>query len=112
MKLLSTKSMIRYFPPNGTAGLARSLVSGKRRVPLPPASTIPSTRMRIVFYQGLLFQASRGMARGRSGIEWVGHGGLRISGSGGNRDGNDGAGNRPDARLGRLADDHTEPQRR
>src|SRR5258708_690745 len=44
MKLLSTKSMIRYLPPKGTAGFARSRVSGKRRVPLPPASTIPSTR--------------------------------------------------------------------
>src|SRR5579862_3656035 len=45
MKLLRTKSMTRYLPPNGTAGLARSRVSGKRRVPLPPASTMPSTRM-------------------------------------------------------------------
>src|SRR6266540_1972376 len=44
MKLLRTKSMIRYLPPKGTAGLARSLVSGWRRVPFPPASTIPSTR--------------------------------------------------------------------
>jgi hypothetical protein len=26
MKLLNTKSMIRYLPPNGTAGLARSRV--------------------------------------------------------------------------------------
>src|SRR5262245_11945940 len=33
------KSMIRYSPPNGTAGLARSRVRGSRRVPLPPAST-------------------------------------------------------------------------
>src|SRR5579872_106978 len=60
MKLLSTKSMIRYLPPKGTAGLARSRVSGKRRVPLPPASTIPSTRMRIAS----LFQAIAGSARG------------------------------------------------
>src|SRR6266849_8846922 len=44
MKLLSTKSTTRYLPPKGTAGLARSLVSGKSRVPLPPARTIPSTR--------------------------------------------------------------------
>src|ERR1700686_5423818 len=47
MKLLSTKSMMRYLPPNGTAGLARSLVRGDRRVPLPPANTMPNTRMRI-----------------------------------------------------------------
>src|ERR1039458_1460360 len=43
-KLLRTKSMIRYLPPKGTAGLARSRVSGKSRVPLPPASTTPKTR--------------------------------------------------------------------
>src|SRR5262245_12146771 len=44
MRLLSTKSTIRYLPPKGTAGLARSLVSGYSRVPFPPARTIPSTR--------------------------------------------------------------------
>src|ERR1700686_2252341 len=44
MKLLRTKSMIRYLPPKGTAGLARSRVRGKRRVPLPPARTMPNTR--------------------------------------------------------------------
>src|SRR5580658_430361 len=37
------KSISRYTPPNGTAGLARSAVSGLRRVPAPPASTIPRT---------------------------------------------------------------------
>src|SRR3954447_1814988 len=47
MKLLRTKSTMRYFPPKGTAGLARSFVSGYSRVPLPPARTIPSTRNRI-----------------------------------------------------------------
>src|ERR1700685_717356 len=55
MKLLSTKSIMRYLPPKGTAGLARSLVSGYSRVPFPPASTIPSTRSRIgcqpIYYQ-------------------------------------------------------------
>src|ERR1044071_1342190 len=56
-KLLSTKSMMRYFPPNGTAGLARSLVSGYSRVPFPPASTIPNTRIRIgLSTKALLFQ--------------------------------------------------------
>src|ERR1051326_1611703 len=39
IRLLSTKSTMRYRPPNGTAGLARSLVSGLSRVPFPPAST-------------------------------------------------------------------------
>src|SRR5581483_2090256 len=47
IKLLSTKSMMRYLPPKGTAGFARSLVSGESRVPLPPARTIPKTRMRM-----------------------------------------------------------------
>src|SRR5436853_474077 len=36
MKLLSTKSAIRYLLPNGTAGLLRSVLSGRRRAP-PPA---------------------------------------------------------------------------
>src|ERR1035437_3956386 len=49
MKLLNTKSIIRYLPPKGTAGLARSLVSGPNRIPLPPARTMPNTRIRIGF---------------------------------------------------------------
>src|ERR1700691_3752556 len=61
MKLLRTKSMMRYFPPKGTAGLARSLVSGYNRVPFPPASTIPRTRSRIDFKPILSGQA-RGCA--------------------------------------------------
>ena len=75
--------MMRYFPPNGTAGLARSLVSGKSRVPFPPASTIPSTRMRIVFDQGLLFQATARNGKGPGGIKRVERDGPLISGSGG-----------------------------
>jgi len=35
--LLSTKSTIRYLPPNGTAGFERKTVSGKSRSPFPPA---------------------------------------------------------------------------
>src|SRR4051812_10552377 len=54
MKLLSTKSMMRYLPPKGTAALARSLVSGCRRVPFPPANTMPSTPMRIASDQALI----------------------------------------------------------
>src|SRR5688572_5314941 len=34
------KSMIRYRPPKGTAGFARSRVSGSNRVPAPPARII------------------------------------------------------------------------
>lgn len=36
MQLLTGISISRYFPASGTAGLARSLVSGYRRVPAPP----------------------------------------------------------------------------
>src|SRR5579862_8200514 len=43
-RLDSAKSTRRYTPPNGTAGFARSSVSGASRVPAPPASTIPRTR--------------------------------------------------------------------
>src|ERR1041385_4017373 len=43
IQLESVKSMIRYAPPNGTAGLGVSLVSGKRRSPAPPAKRIART---------------------------------------------------------------------
>src|SRR2546428_12556937 len=36
IQLLRVKSMIRYLPPKGTAGLARSAVNGWRRSPRPP----------------------------------------------------------------------------
>ena len=42
-RLDSTKSISRYAPPKGTAGLARSAVSGYSRLPSPPARTMPST---------------------------------------------------------------------
>src|SRR5215831_9282591 len=41
--LESAKSISRYRPPNGTAGLALSSVSGASRLPAPPARTIAST---------------------------------------------------------------------
>src|SRR3990170_1039192 len=43
MQLLRVKSMIRYLPPNGTAGLARCAVKGCSRSPRPPARIIVST---------------------------------------------------------------------
>src|SRR5947209_3796735 len=43
MQLDRVKSMIRYSPPKGTAGLARSRVKGSNLVPLPPANTNVST---------------------------------------------------------------------
>src|SRR5437667_7300890 len=46
MQLESVTSMIRYTPPKGTAGLARSRVSGQRRSPWPPArSTTMASRI-------------------------------------------------------------------
>src|SRR5438067_264626 len=42
MQLLIGISMSRYFPATGTAGLLRSLVRGKSRVPRPP----PRMRLR------------------------------------------------------------------
>src|SRR5215831_13875002 len=36
-QLLRVKSMMRYRPPKGTAGLALSAVNGCRREPAPPA---------------------------------------------------------------------------
>src|SRR5664279_3568335 len=42
-RLDSTKSINLKFPPNGTAGLARSAVNGHSRFPSPPANTIPRT---------------------------------------------------------------------
>src|SRR3954447_13355963 len=39
----SAKSINRYSPANGTAGLARSAVSGASRLPSPPARTMPIT---------------------------------------------------------------------
>src|SRR5882724_9478490 len=41
MQLESVMSMMRYSPPKGTAGLARSRVSGHRRSPWPPARSTP-----------------------------------------------------------------------
>ncbi|CAH1549082.1 hypothetical protein THOE12_10188 [Vibrio rotiferianus] len=40
--MVSVKSMMRYFPPNGTAGLALSSVSGLSLDPIPPAKITAS----------------------------------------------------------------------
>ena len=42
-KFDKTKSIKRYVPPKGTAGLALSMVNGISRFPSPPASTIART---------------------------------------------------------------------
>ncbi len=44
----SVKSMIRYLPPNGTLGFARSSVKGNSREPTPPAKTIPRVRSILI----------------------------------------------------------------
>src|SRR5215468_8093736 len=38
----------RYLPASGTAGLARSLVSGKSRLPCPPPMTTESTLLVLI----------------------------------------------------------------
>src|ERR1039457_3664554 len=40
-------STMRYLPASGTAGLARSFVSGKRRVPWPPPMMTQSTLLML-----------------------------------------------------------------
>src|ERR1035438_4182092 len=45
MQLERVMSMMRYCPPKGTAGLARSRVRGKSRSPAPPASNTPSVSL-------------------------------------------------------------------
>ena len=53
----SVKSMMRYRPPNGTAGLARSRVSGSSREPLPPANTTAKTLFMLSLRRLRLFAA-------------------------------------------------------
>src|SRR5467141_1981578 len=43
-QLLIGISTIRYFPPSGTAGFARSFVNGNKRVPAPPPMMMASVR--------------------------------------------------------------------
>jgi hypothetical protein len=40
VQLLKEKSIIRYFPPKGTAGLALFFVKTPNLLPCPPASSI------------------------------------------------------------------------
>src|SRR6266849_7019453 len=63
MKFESTKSIRRWRPPKGTAGLERSRVSGCRRSPRPPAMIIARTRGR----RGI--SSARGRRPGPEGIE-------------------------------------------
>src|ERR1700678_2464061 len=49
MQLERVMSMMRYWPANGTAGLARSRVSGKSRSPAPPASNTPRVSLIVLY---------------------------------------------------------------
>src|SRR5262249_26158559 len=79
MQLDRVKSMMRYSPPNGTAGLARSRVSGSSRVPLPPAKINVRTSFTVL--------ASRGSGGDPFGIvkggRWNGNRKVAISGAAG-----------------------------
>src|SRR5688572_16947298 len=51
--------MMRYLPPNGTAGLLRTSVSGRRRSPFPPAMMIPKTRFGFKWFPSVSFEVLR-----------------------------------------------------
>jgi len=60
-QLERVKSMIRYLPPNGTAGLARSRVRGHRRLPSPPARIIAMVRSSMCAMMSPCFALARGL---------------------------------------------------
>src|SRR5579859_2411490 len=98
----NAKSISRYSPPNGTAGLARSAVSGLSRVPAPPASTIPNTDRSgmIAPYRGSWLLVM--LSRVRDGGEDLADGlHLHLHDAGGPPAGGPGIGGLP-----RLADQH------
>src|SRR5262245_57959413 len=66
-QLESVKSIMRYRPQNGTAGLARSRVSGSRRVPLPPARMTANTFFMMPPKVNRDFNRQMGGKRGRGG---------------------------------------------
>jgi hypothetical protein len=65
MQFDSVKSMMRNLPPNGTAGLERQSVSCIRRLPRPPASTIPKVLRVISLFLTTLSSPSGLVARPR-----------------------------------------------
>src|SRR6188508_1343240 len=68
-------STSRYLPASGTAGLERSFVSGKRRVPAPPPMMIASVLSVI---EGQLESCIWGRGRGPHGQPDRGGGGKAI----------------------------------
>src|SRR3990172_5902218 len=66
-QLLSAMSMMRYFPARGTAGLARSLVSGHSRAPRPPPRINPNISRLAISAPNLPFDLQmQGRLRGRA----------------------------------------------
>src|SRR3989304_1588688 len=66
-QLLRGMSMIRYFPARGTAGLARSLVSGHSRAPRPPPRINPNMSRLAISAPDLPFDLQmQGRPRGRA----------------------------------------------
>src|SRR6187399_891792 len=63
-QLLSVKSMIRYLPANGTAGLARTPERMDSRSPSPPARTSARTRFTTRSYTAAPAARHRGMRSG------------------------------------------------
>src|SRR4030067_588996 len=61
MQLLRAKSMMRYLPPNTTAGLARSSARMLRRSPRPPAKM--RARVRLICSSPRFSARSRGLQR-------------------------------------------------
>src|SRR5476651_506674 len=53
MQLEMGMSTSRYFPASGTAGFARSFVSGNRRVPCPPPMMTQRTLLVLVVWRVL-----------------------------------------------------------
>src|SRR3990172_886052 len=66
-QLLSGMSMMRYFPASGTAGLARSLVSGHSRAPRPPPRISPNMSRLAISAPDVPFDLQvQGLLRGRA----------------------------------------------
>src|SRR5688500_17880188 len=63
-QLDSGKSVIRYLPPNGTAGLARSCYRMERRSPSPPARMIAMVRFTVRVRLHVTWFRGRMLARG------------------------------------------------
>src|SRR3970040_1965895 len=96
MKFDRTKSMIRYLPPKGTAGFARSLVKGCSRSPRPPARITARTS---IADPPSFKPYAEGQGRVKAEKQKSSHGGLRHRAGGLKRDVPPLRGTRPGVRL-------------